>query len=1209
MKVLHFHRLRATLMIILSVIVTLSMISISLPGSVVSAREDANYYTDPETKLTYHINASGDNTAVLVDIDSSLTEVNVPSTFTKDGTTYTVNEVRPNKWKSSGEKKYTNVTSITFPSTVKSISYINLPKVEGTLVIPSGVESIDRVTSNAASVKLPNTLTHIGKISFPNVTSIDIPSSVTQMDGNITLKSVTELYIPGSVKEFHGSIYDCSKLKTLTFGEGLETIGQLSSRFLAGSTEVETVNFPSTLKTITDSAGVGMFSGEKKLKTVNFPDGVTVADKENSSMFKGCESLEELTLPAGITPDGYVGSGMFYGCKNLKKITFGTDLKTIGMNAFRDCSSLEKAPDLSKVTEMKYNRSGSNAFNGCTSMTGEVDLSSLNEIPGYAFQGTKITGVKFSQDLTKIGDWAFIYTKLKSVDIPDSVTEIGPYAFFGATELESVKIGDGVETLDNGIFQYCGKLKEIEIGSGISKIADSVFSNCDAVEKATIHSSEDYVEVGDIGSLPHEKIEFTEQSVGNVGDTIGGDGPDKDWSLQKAVNEAENGGTVTIHKYVQLDKTLTIPEGKTVTIKSEDNKYAILVSKDAQLSGGKLIEVGEGRTLNLEDVTVRGFKAKVDSNNGLIDVQGTLNLGNNAVVRDTRLSNTDSSAIRVSGEGAVFNMDKGSTVTKNNRNSGNSQRVAPIRVTDKAVFNMTGGEITGNSSVDAMKADAVFCAGGVYLDNGASMNMTGGTISKNKAHTGSAVFIEGAEMVIDGENAVVEDNENAENKKCPDYCGGAIHDNGSLILKNGTLRNNNSYNVGGAIAVAEDGEFRMDGGLVEGNKTSGYGGGIYLYGKDLKLNAGTIKNNKAGVAGGGVYVEGNIGNGYATAYFKNTLVTGNSASIMGGGVWTCPTGRIDMQNNSAAVYDNSSSGEKTAGDDFALVQPKDKSLIVPTPEDNNLAERVLGGGSVSYYQDGRIRPNLNNTDTTRDWGVYVASERYNAENAEQLHVNKDNSRSFALKTATDNDDVKALAESKAELIITGNSAARGGGIGANGGLIFQGGGSKKINIEKVWSGSDPTVDSVTIGIYIGESKIDTVTLSAENEWKAELTGLPDDLSAEDITATEETTLDDFVASFDITDSEDGTAINVTATNTYVEPPLTPETEEPQDETPPGDSSDSDTTVTTTSSSPASDAAISTGDTFPTAAGVTALAAGIAAMIAAYMRRRRKAEVK
>lgn len=86
MKTLHFPRLKATLLIILSVIITFTMIS--LPGTYVSASGEITY---TDANLKYYLYPDS-KTATLIDIDDSLTEVNVPSTVTKDGVTYTVNE-------------------------------------------------------------------------------------------------------------------------------------------------------------------------------------------------------------------------------------------------------------------------------------------------------------------------------------------------------------------------------------------------------------------------------------------------------------------------------------------------------------------------------------------------------------------------------------------------------------------------------------------------------------------------------------------------------------------------------------------------------------------------------------------------------------------------------------------------------------------------------------------------------------------------------------------------------------------------------------------------------------------------------------------------------------------------------------------------------------------------------------------------------------
>ncbi|MGI6204259.1 MAG: leucine-rich repeat protein [Anaerovoracaceae bacterium] len=1196
MKIFHFPRLRAILLIILSVIISVSMIS--LPGTYVSA-EDTVTYTDPATKLTFEL--AGDNTATLTAIDSSLTEVEIPSVVTKDGTDYTVTAV------SAKSKKFANVKSIEFPSTVKTVEKIKLPGIEGQIVFPSGVGEISSFASGASSVKFPDTLKLVQNIDFPNVTSVGFPSSVTSINGTLRFSSVNEITIPGSVKSFGAGFSNCSNLETVTFSEGVETIENGSS-FFTKCSKVKTVSFPDSLKAINRS---GLFRSAVNLEKINWPDHEFTV-KNNASMFTGCKKLNSLDLPACVTPDGKIGPMMFANCTNLKEINLGCEPTDIGYGAFMNCTSLEKSPDLSQVETMS-----DSVFSGCTKMTGNlegggIDLSLLNNIPNYAFKDTKITGADFSNGLSSIGKGAFQNTKIKSAVIPDSVGSIGQEAFKGAGALTNIKIGDGVETLDKSAFADCPGLKEIEIGSGISKIDDSAFSNCGSVEKATIHSSEDAVEVNDIGSLPHDEIIFTEASIGDVGDTISEGGP----TLQEAVNEAENGGTVVLKKHVLLDKTLAIPENKTVTIRSENDKYIIRAGSSASLTDGELIEVGAGRTLILEDVTVQGLFANAGEGHGLIDVGGKLVLGSNALIRDTYLSENNSSAIRVSGEGAVLEMNDGSAVKHNKRSAGDAQKTAPIRVTGGAVFNMNGGSVTGNSAVDSDSESAVFCSAGVLLDDNAKMNMRGGTISENRGHRGSAVSVDGADLVIDGDDALIENNEVVRNNVLKTYCGGAVFAystsgsrNGSVVLKNGTLRSNKAYNVGGAIAIARDADFSMEGGLVEKNYAKGYGGGIYLYGDNLDLTKGIIRDNSCSVAGGGVYVEGNLDKGYATAHFSNAVVRGNSASVMGGGVWSCPTGRVEIRDYSTAVYENTataSAGRAAAGDDFALIRPKSDDSFIngvsPQPLRSSISETSFGGGQMNYYEDGSVFESyLNNA---RDLGSVGGAARYSSDSSE-VHVTKDNSgsSSFALKSFPD-ERAKTLAESNIDgkLLITGNNAERGAGIGSNGGVIFDGGTTKKINIEKVWSGSDPTVDSVTIGIYVDGSKLDTVTLTAEDGWQAELTGLSADISAENITATEETSVEDFIATFDVTDSEDGTAINVTVTNTYSEPPLTPDTDEPQDEMPPGDSSGDDTPVTTTSSDSAD--AIPTGDVFPTAAGAAALASGLAAMIAAYMRRRR-----
>lgn len=59
---------------------------------------------------------------------------------------------------------------------------------------------------------------------------------------------------------------------------------------------------------------------------------------------------------------------------------------------------------------------------------------------------------------------------------------------------------------------------------------------------------------------------------------------------------------------------------------------------------------------------------------------------------------------------------------------------------------------------------------------------------------------------------------------------------------------------------------------------------------------------------------------------------------------------------------------------------------------------------------------------------------------------------LALKAIPLSDDVKNAAEKEAALIITGNTADKGGGIGSNGGIVIGTDATTSVDVTKVWSG-------------------------------------------------------------------------------------------------------------------------------------------------------------
>lgn len=135
---------------------------------------------------------------------------------------------------------------------------------KGDVVIPSGVTKISERAfynnENITSVKIPETVTEIGKIAF----------------AGSSIKSVS---IPGSVKVIPESAFEfCRNLQDVKIADGVESISHIA------------------------------FSECRKIKEMNLPASVT---KIESGAFRGCSSLEVFNYGENIIVD----SGAFLGTK------------------------------------------------------------------------------------------------------------------------------------------------------------------------------------------------------------------------------------------------------------------------------------------------------------------------------------------------------------------------------------------------------------------------------------------------------------------------------------------------------------------------------------------------------------------------------------------------------------------------------------------------------------------------------------------------------------------------------------------------------------------------------------------------------------------------------------------------------------------------------------------------------------------------------
>lgn len=193
--------------------------------------------------------------------------------------------------------------------------------------------------------------------------------------------------------------------------------------------------------------------------------------------------------------------------------------------------------------------------------------------------------------------------------------------------------------------------------------------------------------------------------------------------------------------------------------------------------------------------------------------------------------------------GGTFNMYGGSI-------SGNraSTYGGGVYVQD-GTFNMYGGSIDNNYSETY--------GGGVGMGGG-KFNMTGGSISNNKAPHNGGVFVNGGEFNMSG-TATISGNEATSNGGNSRGGGVRVEDKGTFNMTGGSITDNKatgSYDGhGGGVYAGEDGTFHMSGGSITDNQAR-CGGGVYVVGT-FNMEGGSITGNKAtgGNDGGGVFVK------------------------------------------------------------------------------------------------------------------------------------------------------------------------------------------------------------------------------------------------------------------------------------------------------------------------------------------------------------------
>ncbi len=475
------------------------------------------------------------------------------------------------------------------------------------------------------------------------------------------------------------------------------------------------------------------------------------------------------------------------------------------------------------------------------------------------------------------------------------------------------------------------------------------------------------------------------------GDVIAGDHTShsdvtyQPWNGTSGISYTNNTAYVYLTGNATLSGHLTV-DGKTL--------YLCLNGKTLASNGTAKIQVKNGGRLVLCDCqgsgTIKGATQNVWGGACIYLYNSTLDMFGGKLTGGKVTGNGGGGAIALDDQQCIFNMYGGEISGNNGKNYGGAifrKFNANMPNTTGGTFNMYGGTIKNNTAKNG---------GAFFSTTGGTINMTGGTISGNTATMnsnnagGGAIYMRGNGKINISGSAQITGNSSS-------LDGGAILMGWGTINISGSAKisNNTASRWGGAICLRQDSNqsttLNMRGGEISGNRATKEGGAVHVLDKDCMfyLYDGKITGNTSG-DGGAIYLNQEP----SWLIMQGGEISGNTATGNGGGVYIYRTGSVcqlysgKIENNKASgngggIYINpSNSGQLRVGNKPLVqnntVSGKANNVYLPSGKTLTIEIGMSKGASIGVTTANTSYPVAFSNDYKKDYANYFFADDTNA---------------------------------------------------------------------------------------------------------------------------------------------------------------------------------------------------------------------------------------